>query len=65
MTTLREKVQFIKENYPEVYMTLEVCVPNLLENPENPTPEDLDHYNFWVDSIDEDEAQPLYHLINN
>ena len=60
--TLREKLRVIKEDYPEVYEVLKVCVPNLVENPEDPSLDDLDHYNFWIDSIDEDEAQPLYHL---
>lgn len=61
--TLREKLNYLEENHPEVYKVLEEVVPELVKNPENPSYNDVDHYNFWIDSIDEDEAQPLYHFL--
>lgn len=61
--TLEEKLRYIEEHHPEVHAVLKVCVPNLVDNPDNPTEKDVDHYNFWIDSIDEDEAQPLYHFL--
>jgi len=60
--TLREKLQYLEENHPEVYETLCLVVPDLVNDPENYSVEDIDHYNFWIDTIDEDEAQPLYVL---
>jgi len=60
--TLEEKLRYLQENHPEVYEVICNNLPNLVDNPSSPTPEDLDEYNFWIDSIDEDEAQPLYHL---
>jgi len=62
--TLEEKLRYIQEHHPEVYAVLEECVPNLVADPDNPTEEDVDHYNFWIDSIDENEAQPLYHFLH-
>ena len=61
--TLREKLKYLQENYPEVYQVLEEVVPELVKNPESPCYNDVDHYNFCIDSIDEDEAQPLYHFL--
>ena len=60
--TLEEKLRYLKENYPEIYRVICTIVPNLVENPSSPTVEDLDQYNFWIDAIEEDEAQLLYHL---
>lgn len=60
--TLREKLREIEENYPEIYEVLSNTLPDLVNNPESPSVIDLDHYNFWIDAIDEDEAQHLYHL---
>lgn len=60
--TLREKLEYLREKHPELYETLQVVVPDLVKDPENPSERDLDQYNFWIDAIDEDEAQPLYHL---
>ncbi len=60
--TLAEKLEYLKEKHPVVYEVLCSVTPNLVNNPSSPTVEDLDQYNFWIDSIDEDEAQPLYHL---
>ena len=61
--TLKEKLEYLRTHHPEIYETLQIVVPNLVEDPEHPTEEDVDHYNFWIDAIDEDEAQPLYHLV--
>ena len=61
--TLRAKLDYLRFNYPEILEALKVCVPNLVKNPDNPTPEDVNHYNFWIDSIDEDKAQILYHSL--
>jgi len=60
--TLEEKLRYLQENHPEIYEVLCITVPGLVENPSSPTAKDLDQYNFWIDAIDEDEAQPLYHL---
>lgn len=60
--SLEEKLRYLDENHPEVYEAIRVTAPDLVENPSSPSPEDLDMYNFWIDAIDEDEAQPLYHL---
>ncbi len=61
--TLRKKLNYLEENHPEVYKVLEEVVPELVKNPENPSYNDVSHYNFWIDSIDEDDAQPLYHFL--
>ena len=61
--TLREKLEYLREKHPEIHETLQVVVPDLVKDPENPSERDLDQYNFWIDAIDEDEAQPLYHLV--
>jgi len=61
--TLPEKLRYLKEKHPEIYEVLEVVVPNLIADPTHPSEEDLDQYNFWIDSIDIDEAQPIYHLL--
>ena len=61
--TLREKLEYLRTHHPEIYETLQVVVPDLVKDPENPSERDLDQYNFWIDAIDEDEAQPLYHLV--
>jgi len=61
--TLAEKLRYLKEHHPEVFEVLKVCVPDLIANPTNPKEEDVDHYNFWIDSIDPNEAQPLYHFL--
>ena len=60
--TLQEKLRYLQERHPEIYETLCITVPGLIENPSSPTSDDLDEYNFWIDALDEDEAQPLYHL---
>lgn len=60
--TLEQKLRYLEENHPEIYQVLCTNVPGLVDNPSSPTAEDLDTYNFWIDAIDEDEAQPLYHL---
>lgn len=62
MATLREKLREIEENHPEIYQVLSMNLPDLVNNPESPSVENLDEYNFWIDAIDEDEAQHLYHL---
>lgn len=62
--TLQEKLDYIRKNHPEVYEAICIDAPSVVENPTNPSERDLDHYNFWVDAIDEDEAQPLYHLVS-
>ena len=61
---IRKKLQVIEEKYLEVYQVLCLTVPDLVARPSESTEKDLDQYNFWIDSIDEDEAQPLYHLTN-
>lgn len=61
--TLRTKLDYLRFNHPLILEVLRICVPNLIKNPDNPTPEDVDHYNFWIDSLDEDEAQDLYHFL--
>ena len=61
--TLRTKLDYLRFNYPEILEAIRICAPNLIKNPDNPTEEDLDQYNFWIDAIDEDEAQDLYHSI--
>jgi len=61
--TLKEKLEEIREKYPETYEVLCEVVPKLVSNPSNPSFEDLDQYNFWVDGIlDNEDAQHLYHL---
>jgi len=62
--TLEEKLKEIEEKYPEVYWALCADVPDLIARPSEASKRDLDHYNFWIDAIDEDEAQHLYHLTN-
>lgn len=62
MATLREKLREIEEKYPEIYEVLCSNLPDLVNDPESPSAKDLDEYNFWIDAIDEDEAQHLYHL---
>ena len=62
--TLQEKLEELKVNHPEIYEVLCTTVPDLVARPSSPTAKDLDHYNFWIDAIlDEDEAQHLYHLV--
>lgn len=61
--TLKQKLEILKKDYPLIYKVLCHNVPKLVANPSSPSARDLDEYNFWIDSIDEDEAQPLYHLI--
>ncbi len=63
--TLEEKLKELETNHPEVYEVLCNNVPNLVSRPSFPTENDLDEYNFWIDSLDEDEAQHLYHIIDN
>lgn len=61
--TLAEKLRYLEEHYPEIHQVVCSVVPNLVANPDNPSEKDLDHYNFWIDGIlDEDDAQQLYHL---
>lgn len=60
--TLEEKLDYLEKNHPEIYEVLCNNVPNLVARPSEPSEDDLNEYNFWIDSIDEDEAQPLYHL---
>ena len=63
--TLEEKLSEVREKYPEVYEAICVDAPELVGNPSEASAEDLDHYNFWIDAIlDEDDAQHLYHLVN-
>lgn len=60
--TLEEKLRYLEENHPEVYEVLCATVLDLVDNPSSPSKKDLDQYNFWIDSLDDDEAQPLYHF---
>lgn len=62
--TFEEKLRYLDKNYPEVYEVLCITVPNLVENPPSPSLKDLEQYNFWIDSIDGDEALALYHYID-
>ena len=52
---LPEKLEYIRRNYPEVYGAIEADVPHIIKHPESPTAEDVDHYNFWVGAILDDE----------
>ena len=61
--TLKEKLEYLREHYPEVLGAIKADVPNIVEDPEHPTSHDLDHYNFWIDAILDDDAQLLYHLV--
>lgn len=61
--TLEEKLDELENNHPEVYAVLCNNVPDLVARPSSPSEEDLDEYNFWIDSLDEDEAQHLYHFM--
>lgn len=63
MTTLQEKLVILKDKHPEVYEVLVSVVPHLVEKPDEATKDELDQYNFWIDSLDEDEAQSFYHAI--
>ena len=58
--TLREKLRYISEHHPQLYELLKQVLPALVSRPETATSGDIDHYNFWIDSLDEDEALPLY-----
>lgn len=57
------KLEYLRFYHPEILEILRYVVPDLLKNPDNPSEEDLGHYNFWIDALDEDEAQPLYHFL--
>lgn len=61
--TLSKKLEYLRNHYPEIVGALEADTPQLVKDPENPSARDIDHYNFWIDAIDEDEAQPLYHFL--
>ena len=62
--TLSMKLKYLRKHYPEILEAIKINAPNLIENPNNPSERDIDHYNFWIDAIlDEDEAQPLYHFL--
>ncbi len=61
--TLGTKLDYLRFNHPEILEILRQVVPNLVKDPDHPSEEDLDHYNFWIDALDEDEAQPLYHFL--
>ncbi len=60
--TLAEKLRYLEERYEHVFEVLKEVVPNLIDDPEHPTNEDLDSYNFWIDCLNEDEAQAFYHF---
>jgi len=61
--TLEEKLKEIENNHPEIYKVLCINMPDLVAQPSSPSARDLDEYNFWIDAIDEDEAQHLYHFM--
>ncbi len=61
MATLRDKLQYLKEYYPEIYEELCTNVPALVENPSSPTAEDLAKYNSYVDAIKDDDVYELFH----
>lgn len=44
----QEKVDFIKEYYPELYKLLEEHTPNFLEDVWNTSIENINNYNAWV-----------------
>jgi len=62
--TLEQKLRYLEEKHPEIYEALCITVPGLVDNPSSPSKKDLDQYNFWIDSLDMDEAQSLYHFDN-
>lgn len=61
MSKLQEKLDYLKEYYPEIYEELCTNVPALVEDPSSPTVEDLAEYNSYVDTIDDDDVYQLYH----
>ena len=60
--TLEQKLRYLEKNHPELYEALCITVPDLVAAPSSPSKQDLNQYNFWIDSLDMDEAQPLYHF---
>jgi hypothetical protein len=55
--TLEEKLEALQHNYPTVYIVLEKVVPHLVENPEEATIDEIDNYNFWVNVINNGDAE--------
>lgn len=63
MSKLQEKLDYLKEYYPEIYSEVCTNVPALVENPSSPTAEDLAKYNSFVDAIKNDDVYELFHNV--
>ena len=59
--TLEQNIREIEDNYPDLYEVLCDNVPDLIDNPSSPSEEDLEEYNYWIDSIDGDVSH-LFHF---
>lgn len=63
--TLEEKLRFLKSRYPNIYEKLCEVVPNLVDDPSNPSEYDLEEYNYWVTSAIEEDDIVLYHSLDD
>ena len=59
--TLEQKLQNLKKAYPEIYQVIFNNLPNLVEDPEHPTAEDIEKYNLYLDAIQDDIVYQLHH----
>ena len=64
MVRLQEKLNHLKEYYPEIYKEICTNVPALVEDPSSPSAEDLAKYNSCLDAILDDEYYFLIHEVD-